>query len=108
VHVSSRLQRVPITLSALGFWSFRLVDVTAAVGLRAAWTYVAQGITGEPSRSDSSVEWGGVFAAGVQRVLGPGALFAELSYDVTSQESSLANDAPDGLTLALGYRLRVF
>ena len=63
----------------------------------------------EMAKREGCLEFGGVLVGGAELSLGPGSVFGQLSYALTTQtDRGLGRNAPGGLGLVLGYRIEIW
>jgi hypothetical protein len=108
VTAQSRLHAVPIELRVQYIQPTQAVDLTAAAGPSLYVLHALVSVPGQPSFSATAVSFGATLAVGAERHLGPGTLFAEVSYSLATRHTGLVETDPGGLGFALGYRIPIW
>ena len=108
IEVKSRIHAFPIELLAIAVLPTAYVETLFGVGLCMNVTYGTMNVSGQPQVREVFVDWGALLTAGVSRDLGFGALFAELSFALSSQSRGQIEVSPGGLLAAVGYRWRLW
>lgn len=104
VHAS--LYSVPIDMLVVYYVGTDLGPVSASLGVRSALSVSTLSVAGQPPWSTSGWSFGAVAAAGAERDMGPGRMFADVSWAFAPRriDGGVENDV-GGLALTLGYRL---
>jgi len=106
--LQSRLHGVPMDLVGTFVFTTDLVDLYAGAGPSLDLGYTTVQLSGYPDLVHSTVDFGLVVVAGAERMLGPGAVFVDARYALTTESSGAIEHNPGGLNIGLGYRFRIW
>jgi hypothetical protein len=105
----SHLHGFPIELTAAYIFYTSIIDVSIGGGLSLNLLYRQVEIPSQPTVEQTDVELGGVIFIGVARTIGPGSLFSQVSYVLTTRSSSeTVENLPGGLGAILGYHFGIW
>ncbi len=107
VSLTARLHAMPIELVAVYILSTPFVDVTGGGGFGLTFTHTTITVEGQ-TQSSNHYAWSGVARVGAERELGPGWLFADLSFFFGSRSKGLVETQAGGIKLAVGFRVFVW
>ena len=98
---------VPINLFLTVKFPTKLLDPYLGAGPQLGISHVTVSLDGARLRR-TDVDWGGSFLVGIEKYLGVGFLFLEVSYTYSSKSKTIIETDPGGLTVDLGYRFRLW
>jgi hypothetical protein len=98
-----RIHAVPVALVG----SYDLGWLYAGAGVTLAMIRATVSVDTQPELAEQSLVFGAVALAGIQRTLGHGRLFAEISYALSQRVDGVAEVDPSGVTGVIGYRIRL-
>jgi hypothetical protein len=108
IQVASRLHGVPIELVALYAVPMHLAMIHVGLGLATTVSYTTVSVSGQPNRKVVNFDGGAIALLGLERALGPGGLWMEVSYMLSTHSRGLVETDPGGIAVASGYRLDVW
>jgi len=105
ITADSWLHAIPIELLGLYFQPLGPIRLYGGLGPALNITYATVSVPGQPTLTQTGANIGLELAGGLEWPLGPGALFGDLRYVLSTGNSGLVEINPGGLLVGLGYRL---
>ncbi len=105
LQVDSRLHAIPIKLLLAAYLlsnpDFRIY---LGGGLQLNLSYASLSLPSSPELTETAMQYGFVAATGAEKPLGPGRLYIEIDYSLSSTSSGLVEVNTGGLFAVVGYR----